>query len=258
MENDNKMLIAKIMDKIKFSETRNQITNSEFLNEYQIMIIEKELLKTNKENYFFEGGYDNAESKIFIAYPEKLSEEIAKNQAKNILKAIKIEVPNEIQGKLKHRDYLGTAMSFGLERDRIGDIIVYNDLAYIIVLAENAKYIKNSFEFEKRFKKAKISIIDINEIQTKPIEFEEINISVNSIRLDSVISEVLHTSRKIAQELLENEKISINYLIETKSSKTVKEKDILIIRGNGKYIINEFLGKNKKGKELIQIKKYTT
>ena len=254
MQSNDKLLISKIIDKIKFS--KNRITNSEFLNEYQIMMVEKELRRIGATNYFFEGVYENAESKILIAYPEALGEDIAKENIKNILKAIKIELPNEIRGKLQHRDYLGTVMSFGLVRERIGDIIVHEDSAYIIVLEENANYLKTSFEYEKRFKKAKISIIDVHEIKTKPIEFEEITISVNSIRLDSIISEIIKTSRRIAQEFLEEEKVSINYAVETKPTKTIKEKDILIIRGKGKFIVDEFIGQNKKSKEIIKIKKY--
>lgn len=192
------------------------------------------------KNYFFEGGYENAESKVLIAYPESLGESIARKEVNNILKAIKIELPNEIHGKLQHRDYFGTVMSFGLVRERIGDIIVHKDSAYIIALEENANYLKTSFKYEKRFKKAKISIIDINEIKTKEIEFEKITISVNSVRLDSVISEIIKTSRKIAQEYLEEEKISINYVVEIKPTKTIKEKDILIIRVLVPYT---FLGK---------------
>lgn len=250
----DKILLSKIIDKIKFS--KNRITNSEFLNEYQISMVEKELKRVGATNYFFEGGYENAESKILIAYPETLGEDIVKENIKNILKAIKIELPNEICGKLQHRDYLGTVMSFGLVRERIGDIIVHEDSAYIIVLEENASYLKNSFEYEKRFKKAKISIVDVQEIKTKPLEFEEIIISVNSVRLDSVISEIMKTSRRIAQEFLEEEKVSINYVVEAKPTKTIKEKDILIIRGKGKFIVDGFMGQNKKGKELIKIKKY--
>jgi len=79
---------------------------------------------------------------------------------------------------------------------------------------------------------------------------------VNSVRLDSIISEILKTSRRIAQEFLEEEKVFINYEVETKSTKILKEKDILIIRGKGKFIVDEFIGKNKKGKEILSIKKY--
>ena len=76
MQNIEKLLISKILNIIKFS--KNRITNSEFLNEYQINIVEKELKKIGATNYLFQGGYENAESKILVAYPESLGENIAR------------------------------------------------------------------------------------------------------------------------------------------------------------------------------------
>lgn len=253
---EDKIIISKVLDKLETSKIRNRITSTEFLNEYQISIIKRELDRINASNYCFTGGYEEAESKIFIAFPDKFEKDVIEENINQILKAIKIELPNQIRGTLQHRDYLGTVMSFGLERNRIGDIIVYDDSAYIFVLSENAEYIKNSLEYENRFRKAKISIINIEDVKTKKAELIDIQVRVNSIRLDSIISELLHTSRKIAQELLENEKVSINYAIETKPTKTIKENDILIIRGHGKYLVQSFLGKNKKEKEIIIIQKY--
>jgi len=181
-----------------------------------------------------------------VLYPDKLEKDIVMKNIDDIINCIKIEIPNEIKGELKHKDYLGTLMSFGLARERIGDIIVYDNRAYIIVMKENAEYIKNSLKQERKFKKAKIQIVDLFKIETKPIEYDSINILVSSLRLDNVISEILKTSRKVAQQYLEEEKVTINYLQETKSNKFVKEKDLLVIRGQGKYIIESFLGKNKK------------
>ena len=45
---DENLLIAKIADKIKTSKTQNKITNSYFLNEFQISMVEKQLLKKRK------------------------------------------------------------------------------------------------------------------------------------------------------------------------------------------------------------------
>lgn len=253
---ENKLLIAKIEDKIRISKTRNKIVNSDFLNKYQTSYIQKEHIKYKEKNFFFYGGYEEAERKVLIAFPNKLEKEDVLNNINEIITAIKIELPNEIEGKIKHKDYLGMIMSFGLTRERIGDIIVYEDKAYIIVLKENAEYIKNSIKEERKIKKSKVEIIDINKIEPKKVEFEEIQISVNSLRLDNIISELLKTSRKIAQELIEQEKVFINYASKTKNTKALKQNDILIIRGKGKYIIEEFLGKNKKQKEIIKIKKY--
>ena len=69
--------------------------------------------------------------------------------------------------------------------------------------------------------------------------FKIINISVNSLRLDNLVSELLKTSRKIAQEKIEQEKVFVNYKAETKNTKIIKVNDILVIRRNGKYIIEE-------------------
>ena len=133
MENkEEKIILAKLNDKIRLCKTKNKLVNTEFLNMYQENIIRKELERIKAKNYILTGGYSEAESKILIMYPEKITEEIAKENITNIIKVIKIQLPNEQKGKYQHRDYLGTIMQFGLERERIGDIIVYEDEAYVI------------------------------------------------------------------------------------------------------------------------------
>lgn len=257
MENkEEKIILAKFNDKIRLCKTKNKLVNTEFLNMYQENIIRKELERIKAKNYILTGGYSEAESKILIMYPEKITEEIAKENITNIIKVIKIQLPNEQKGKYQHRDYLGTIMQFGLERERIGDIIVYEDEAYVIVLSENAQYIKDSLQTTKKFKKSKIEIIDIVEMKVKKPEFEEIKISVNSQRLDNFISEICKISRSETTRLIESELVSINCKIETKQTKTVETGDVLIIRGKGKFIVSDFLDINRKGKQVVIVKKY--
>ena len=257
MENkEEKIILAKLNDKIRLCKTKNKLVNTEFLNMYQENIIRKELERIKAKNYILTGGYSEAESKILIIDPEKITEEIAKENITNIIKVIKIQLPNEQKGKYQHRDYLGTIMQFGLERERIGDIIVYEDEAYVIVLSENAQYIKDSLQTTKKFKKSKIEIIDIVEMKVKKPEFEEIKISVNSQRLDNFISEICKISRSETTRLIESELVSINCKIETKQTKTVETGDVLIIRGKGKFIVSDFLDINRKGKQVVIVKKY--
>lgn len=257
MENkEEKIILAKLNDKIRLCKTKNKLVNTEFLNMYQENIIRKELERIKAKNYILTGGYSEAESKILIMYPEKITEEIAKENITNIIKVIKIQLPNEQKGKYQHRDYLGTIMQFGLERERIGDIIVYEDEAYVIALSENAQYIKDSLQTTKKFKKSKIEIIDIVEMKVKKPEFEEIKISVNSQRLDNFISEICKISRSETTRLIASELVSINCKIETKQTKTVEIGDVLIIRGKGKFIVSDFLDINRKGKQVVIVKKY--
>ena len=85
---------------------------------------------------------------------------------------------------------------------------------------------------------------------------QEINIHANSMRLDSIVSEIAKCSRNKAEELIKSEKVSINCKYEYKLSKQVNIGDIIIVRGSGKYIIND-VRENPKTKRLsINLKKY--
>lgn len=258
MENNSeeKLIIARLNDKVKFCKTRNRVVNTEFLNMYQENIMRKELERIKFKNYIFTGGYEEAESKLLILYPDKLTEDVVKNTIENIMNAIRIILPNEQIGEYQHKDYLGTIMQFGLVRERIGDILVYNDCAYIMVLKENAQYIKDSLIVTKKFKKAKIEIIDVKDIEVKEPEFDIFKVTVNSLRLDNFISEIGKLSRNETSKLIESEQVSVNCKVETRQSKLIEEGDVLIIRRKGKFIIDEFEDVNKKGKQVVIIKKY--
>lgn len=253
---EEKLVIAKLEDKIRFCKTKNKIVNTEFLNLYQKQIIQNKLNELKIKNYIFNGGFEDAESKILILYPEKLSKEIIKNNISNIIKAIRIRLPNELKGKYQHRDYLSSLMKLGLVRERIGDIIVYEEEAYILTLKENVEYIKNSLKEFTKFKKANIEIINLGEIKSKKPEMQDINIHVNSMRLDSIVSEIAKISRSKAEELITSEKVSINCKYEYKTSKQVNIGDLLIIRGSGKYIVNEIKENLKTNRLLVNLKKY--
>lgn len=254
MEIEDKLVIAKVMDKIQMTKTRNKITSTEFLSMYQKEIIQKELKKIKFKNYLFFGGYEGAEGECLIIYPDKIDIEIVKKSLSNMIKSIKISLPKEVKGEYTHREYLGACMRSGLNRNRIGDIIVYEDGAYIIVLEENVEYIS---EFLKeKFNKSKIEIINYYDIEVKSQEFEEIKIRISSVRLDNFVSEIAKISRGKAEALLEDEKVYLNTKVENKASKIVKINDILVIRGKGKFIISEIQNTNKKGKILAIVKKY--
>lgn len=255
-KDEEKLIIAKLNDKIKFCKTKNKIVNTEFLNMHQEIIINKEIARIKEKNYIFTGGYEEAESKLLVIYPEKLTEDIAEQNIKNIIKAIKINLPNEQKGRYQHKDYLGTIMQFGLERERIGDIIVHEDKAYILVLQENAEYIKDSLKLTSKFKKSQIEIIDINEIETKELEFEEIKITINSPRLDNFVSEIAKTSRNDTSKLIEAEQVFVNCQVETRQSRTIEKGDIIVIRRKGKFIVDEFRHINRKNRQIVIIKKY--
>lgn len=253
---EQKLLIAKLADKIKECKTKNKIVNTEFLNMHQKNIVQKELNRLKEESYIFFGGYEDANSELLVIYPQKFPLEIVKENLKNIIKAIRIKLPKELIGKYEHKNYLSAVMLQGLGRERIGDIIVHSDEAYILLLSENAEYIKNELQMLTRFKKSIIDIIDYENIKTKPQEFLDMSIKVASNRIDAIVAEIAKTSRNKAEEYINNKKVLVNYEEELKYMKSLKEKDIIVIRGKGKFVIDSIGEKNQKGRLSINIKKY--
>jgi len=50
--------------------------------------------------------------------------------------------------------------------------------------------------------------------------------------------------------------VLVNYEQEKKNTKIIKIKDIVTIRGKGKFIIEDIVGNTKKGNYIVIIKKY--
>ena len=140
MEKD--YLIANVKDKINLSKKRNKILNTCFYTTLEKALIEKELRTDRAENYFFFGGYEDAERECLIVYPEKFSDDIVRENLNNVIKVLRIKLPNELCGEYNHSTYLGSLMKLGLERERFGDIICFDEESYIILLSENAEYVK--------------------------------------------------------------------------------------------------------------------
>ena len=246
---EDKIFASKIRDKIKQHIATRRSVNTTFLDMSELGIAQSVLKSQKGIEYYISGGYFDAEMKMLILGD---SEE----NIDEYLKCIEINLPEEVYGKYLHRDYLGTIMSFGFERNRIGDIIVLDTKAYIMVCADFADYLEYMLTQDKKFKKAKIDIISCASIQDFKRKFEIKKITLNTPRLDSIVAQLANTSRTNAEKLLNLGKVFVNCIQETKSTKLVREKDILVIRGIGKFEIEEFGAQNRKGKLVVKVKKY--
>lgn len=250
---EEELLIAKILDKQKFCKSQNRITYSDFLNQKEKKIIQKNV---KLENCFFYGVNDNADREILVFYPEKLNEELARRNLESIISIIRIILPNELKDKYEHRNYLSALIKIGVVREKIGDILVDSDGADIVVFEINKNYIVQSLEQLTRFRKAKIEIIKLDDVRKKQDNFEESTIIVSSMRIDNIVSELFNCSRNKAEELIKNERVYINYEVVLKNSKVVNEEDIVTIRGKGKFIVDGLVRNTRNDRLVIKIKKY--
>ena len=128
--------------------------------------------------------------------------------------------------------------------------------ADILILNEISKFLLNNITSLTRFSKSKIGIIDLAEVRKKNINKEQLEIIAASMRLDAILSEILRTSRKKAEEYIDSGRIFVNHEDMYKSTKQLKEKDVLTIRGKGRFEIDSISGETRSGRIKIKVNKY--
>ena len=255
-KDEEKLLIAKILDKIKMVESKNRFENTDFLDLSQKSTIQDILQKRKIDNYKFFGGFEMAERTMLIIYPtyeEKVNFEKIYNQ---IISVLRITLPKELQGTFEHKTYLGAIMKLGVKREKLGDIIVRNDGADIIISKEIEKFLINNLTDLTRFKKSKLEIIKLDEIKYVEKEKEIFKINVPSMRLDAIVAELARASRNDANLYINQERVFVNFKLELRNTKQILEGDIITIRGKGRYTISKIIGETRSKRINLEVQKW--
>ena len=255
-KSEDRILLSQILDKIEMAEKKDQIQYTDFLDMYQVALAKKFINKIQVQNYILYGGFEDSERKIAIFYSEKYNKEMIEKNYSKMVKIIRIKLGKEEIGKYTHRNYLGGIVKLGMKREKVGDILVSEDGADIIVKQESAEILSKDLETLTRFQNSKIEIVNISELRTPEIKVEEIDIIVPSLRLDSIVAELANISRNKATTFITSERVLVNYMVETKTSKEIKIEDTITIRGKGRYVVKKQIGTSKKGKQIIKIEKF--
>ena len=254
-DEEDKLLVSKLLDRINDRDTRNKIAVTDFLNIHEKAVVKEVLKNENIEGYIFEGGFPEAERELLILYPNKLEEEYIKTIIDQYIKIIRITLPKYNEA-YTHREYLGGIMKLGIKREKIGDIIVSKSGADILVLTDISDFLLNDLPNLTRFSKAKIELKNINELKQEPAQIEELSIIVPSYRIDAIVGEVLRISRNKTSDIIDEERVFLNGSICKKGSKSVKIGDKITVRGKGRFEIGEELGSTKKDNIRIKVLKY--
>lgn len=245
---EDKMCLAQVLDKVEFAEKRKTQEHTDFLDMYQVALVENFFRKNNFKNYKLYGGYEEAERKVAIINPQ--------DDYLNIFKVVRVTLPEEDYGKYAHRNYLGGIIKLGFTREKVGDIIVSHEGADIIVVADFAEILASQLPSLTRFANSKITIEAIENLHKREVRMEEVKIIVPSLRLDNIVSDLVRTSRNKAAQIINQERVFVNGQSETKLSKQIKLNDIITIRGKGRFVVKKFEGTTRSGRTVLVIEKY--
>ncbi|KNY26668.1 RNA-binding protein [Pseudobacteroides cellulosolvens] len=249
---DDKIFVSKIIDKALKAQNSHCIISTDFLDPYQSNIIKKSIASSLEVNCVFYGGYAAAEREIAIFCPQGMSLSDF-HSFKYPLKIIEVKTKSRIT--LTHRDFLGSLMGLGIKREKIGDILLEDDICRIIVIGEIAEYLEYNL-LKVGNANVEVTLTDVGEIQHQGPSFREIKASVASLRLDCIASSGFGISRSKIGEFIKGDKVSLNWEKTTSLTKQVSEGDTISIRGKGRLIVDKVGAITKKGRISITLLKY--
>lgn len=156
---------------------------------------------------------------------------------------------------LTHRDVLGALMGLGIERGTIGDILVTNDSARIIADSKMTEFLLSNL--------TKIGAVGVtvertslDDITPKEERVKEIRATVASLRIDAIAASGYGCSRSRAAADIAADKLKLNWQSVKSASQSIKEGDIISMRGRGRLEVAQICGTTKKGRTVVVLKRF--
>lgn len=245
-DKDQIMNMRRVLDKIELVQKRHTVQSTDFMNPYERKLAASVLNRFMDIEYDELGGIGEAERKVITIYPD-------------YFQYVDLDIPVEafmIEGNisnLSHRDFLGGILNLGINRDKIGDILIHEGCVQVVVKKEIFSFILLNL---KRVGKERVKLkqISLNDLKIGNIDYKEIQTTVSSLRLDALISSGWHLSRKESQRVVESKKVKVNWEPIDKVSRDIDEGDIISAKGYGRFILHSIEGISKKGRTRVKIR----
>lgn len=249
MDSDEKLLISKTEDLFRLCDKYASARFSDFLDGSELRTIRDNVVIPFDYNVMFFGGFGDAEKKIMGVFPQWSEPDTGE------FPIICLKVIGGYTRKLTHRDYLGTVMSLGIAPQKLGDIVVYDDFAYVLLHNDVAEYVSDNLH-KIGNQGVKVELIDNPDVIKIERRYKTIGAVCAAPRLDAVVGAAANISRAQSAALINAGKVKLNHRETQKVAETVREGDLLSIRGYGRFLVHSFDGETRKMRLHITLKQY--
>lgn len=241
----DKLFLSNILDKMNKVETQNYTVTTSFLdiNETKLAI---SLLNKFKLKYKVFDVNNTLERKVLA-----ILSDYEEGYLFDEIKCVKITP--KTKNKLLHKDYMGMLYNCGIAENKIGDILVIDDICYMFTFTSIFEYLKLNID------KVGNSKVEIEEINPKNIDltkkFKEEKLVLPSKRIDVILAHLYNLSRNDVDKKISKGELIINSIKVLSKTKEINVDDIISFKKCGKFKIKNF-DVNKKGKYITTIDIY--
>ena len=192
----------------------------------------------------FHGGVAGAERACAFFLPEWMDE--ADFDPGETLRCVRVTAYFGAPG---HRDYLGALLGMGVRREWIGDILISDHAAYVLCMQSVESHLRTIEKVGRCG--VKTESVPLSEVPVPERKVKGVSFTVQSPRLDAVLSGLFHLSRTQAAERIRAGEASLNYAECLRPDAEIRPGDVLSLRGCGKAAVTEIGGQIRKGRIYI-------
>lgn len=244
----DKLLAARVADALHSAQNRHQTKYIGFLGEHEAAAAADMVRSRRHTAYRLFGGYKGA-ARVFLGVYSQYDEQLDQD-----FPISPITVLFRKTDTLTHRDFLGALLALGLSRDSVGDILISEGAAVVFATQPCAQLAASEL--------TKVGSVGVQVLSgiTVPIEakreFEAIEGSVASLRLDCMVALVTRLSRERSSALITSGMVGINGRQIDNISYKLSAGDSFSVRGYGKFLFSEVNAVTRKGKQRVTVQKY--
>lgn len=243
-------LVVRLVDLAENVQRSQKFRLSEFLDPFGQEIAETVAANYGSIRLDFAGGYQGAERNRALL----IHEDFAGTPTGYDIDCLRASWNGQF-ARLSHRDVLGSLMGLGIERGTIGDLLVTNDATRIICDSKMADFILANLT-QIGAVGVKVERIALEDIPPKEERVKEIRATVASLRIDSIAASGYGCSRSRMASDIAADKLKLNWQPIKSASQSIKEGDIISMRGRGRLEVAEVRGTTKKGRTVVVLKRY--
>lgn len=245
---EERLLLSRLWDKIEAAR-RGAPAHTGFLSSAQQDAALRLLNAAGHPRHLFAGGWPDAERKVCALLPDWQEPE----DWEAPYTALRCTWRSE--DKLTHRDFLGAILGAGLDREKVGDILVRESQCDIFVFKELVPYLLQNFTGAGRAR-LRVEEIPLEEAEAPRRAVKTVRDTVSSLRLDAVMATGFSMGRGRAAELIAGGRVELNHRPCLKTDRAVSQGDVLTCRGLGKCVVTEIGGQSKKGRTILTMERY--
>lgn len=239
--------ILRLLDLSEKSSRQESVEVSGFLDPYTLETA-RGILRDSDAFHSTDGGYRSAERARLAFFPE------GKDAIDFRLSYIRVSGNFHFR-HVSHRDYLGSLLALGLNRDKIGDILVMEDGCQVVLDSEIADFVRYNWMKVNQVS-VRAAAMDREDLLLPDISAKEIRSTVASLRLDAVLGLGFGESRSKVVPDIKGGRVRINWKTITDPSFHLNAGDRIACQGKGRLRLKEISGPSQKGRLFVTILRF--